>query len=60
MEKEEKKKAEYIKVLENINDQKKQEIDALKEDLKKKKDTIFYYENMRVMKIIKKLKKKGK
>ncbi len=59
LKKEEEHKSEYIKVLENANQQKEQEIEALKEEIKQKNDTLFYYENMRLMKLIKKLKKKG-
>lgn len=60
LKKEEEHKSEYIKVLENANEQKEQQIEVLKEESKQKDDTLFYYENMRIIKVIKKLKKKGK
>ena len=57
---EEKRKEEYIHVLESINTQKDEEIERVKQEVKQKQDTIVYYENMRVIKLIKKLKKRRK
>ena len=57
---EEKRKEEYIHVLESINAQKDLEIERIKQEVKQKQDTIVYYENMRVIKLIRKLKKRRK
>lgn len=57
---EEKRKEEYIHVLECINTQKDEEIERVKQEVKQKQDTIVYYENMRVIKLIRKLKKRRK
>lgn len=57
---EEKRKEEYIHALECINAQKDEQIERAKQQIKQKQDTIVYYENMRVIKLIKKLKKRRK